>query len=101
MSIAEKQDVTELIALAKREDLGTGDLSSQLLADATERVAFALTVKQPGILAGCEIAQPVLAAYDGSIEIAWSSAMMYVRPLLSGWSRHSSKASMKLSMYRG
>ena len=74
MSIAEKQDVAELIALAKREDLGTGDLSSQLLADATERVAFALTVKQPGILAGCEIAQPVLAAYDGSIEIVWSSA---------------------------
>ncbi|MCH7595375.1 MAG: hypothetical protein IID35_02355, partial [Planctomycetes bacterium] len=48
MSIAEKQDIAELIALAKREDLGTGDLSSQLLADTTERVAFALTVKQPG-----------------------------------------------------
>ena len=72
MSTADDQDVIQLIELAKREDLGAGDLSTSLLADPNALASFRLTAKEPCVFAGREIAPAVLHAYDALIEIGWS-----------------------------
>ena len=73
MSVTDEEGVVRLIAMAKEEDLGEGDLTTSLLADPTGQSEFRLVVKEPGVFAGCEIAPTVLKAYDKSIEIEWSS----------------------------
>jgi nicotinate-nucleotide pyrophosphorylase (carboxylating) len=65
--------VAELIALAKREDLGAGDITTRLLPDPHAAARFDLMAKQPGVLAGREIAEPILHAYDSGITIKWQS----------------------------
>lgn len=73
MSVTDEEGVARLIAMAKEEDLGEGDLTTSLLADPTGQSEFRLVVKEPGVFAGCQIAPTVLKAYDESIEIEWSS----------------------------
>lgn len=75
MTISEDQHIKQLIELAKREDLGGGDLSSQLLANADAQASFRLIAKQPCVLAGCEIAPAILNAYDPDIEIKWDGSI--------------------------
>lgn len=60
--------------MARDEDLGAGDITAALLADAPEPAAFRLLMKQPGVFAGRELAGAVLRAYDKSIDIEWSEA---------------------------
>ncbi len=72
-SVCDKS-VERLIAMAKEEDLGGGDLSAGLLPDPSARGEFRLLGKQRGVLAGVEVAQSVLGAYDSGIEIEWTSA---------------------------
>ena len=74
MSLAEDETVSQLIALAKREDLGAGDLTSGLLPQASAVADFRLVAKQPGVFAGREIAPRVIHAYDSSILMEWSAA---------------------------
>jgi nicotinate-nucleotide pyrophosphorylase (carboxylating) len=66
--------VAELVELARREDLGAGDVTSGLLADPDVPASFRLIAKQTGVFAGREIAPAVLEAYHGSIEIEWAEA---------------------------
>jgi len=72
--LGQDESVRRLIALARDEDLGAGDLSTALLPDSREIVTFSLVARQPCVLAGCEIAEAVLAAYDPDIAIEWRSS---------------------------
>ncbi len=74
MSLADDPGVAQLIELARREDLGTGDVTSALLPDAKKDARFQLTARQQGVFAGAEIASAVLKAYDPGIRIRWSEA---------------------------
>jgi nicotinate-nucleotide pyrophosphorylase (carboxylating) len=74
MSLADDETVSQLIALAKREDLGAGDLTSGLLPRAGAVADFRFLARQRGVFAGGEIAPRVLHAYDPSILIEWSAA---------------------------
>lgn len=71
MSLAGNESVLQLIALAKNEDLGRGDLTAALIAHPQELAEFELVGKQAGILAGVDIALPVLRAYDPQIQMTW------------------------------
>lgn len=72
MTLSDDKAVLSLIERSKKEDLGSGDLSTGLINDPGEQTAFRLIAKQPGVFAGREIAPAVLQAYDSSIEITWS-----------------------------
>lgn len=62
----------QLIALARQEDLGEGDITTALLSDPDSEAEFVLVVKQNGVLAGREIASQVLHAFDPKIRIEWT-----------------------------
>lgn len=67
------ENLSQLIAMARREDLGErGDITTQLMADLKADATFALVVKKPGVFAGREIVPFVLHAYDAAIECSWS-----------------------------
>lgn len=67
-------NLPELIARARREDLGGGDVTAALLANRREPDTVRLVAKQAGVFAGREIVPAVLAAYDESIETEWNGA---------------------------
>jgi len=71
VTVGDHPDVRELIALAKREDLGAGDITTRLLENPREAASFRLQLKSPAVLAGREIASEVLTAYDPSLRIEW------------------------------
>lgn len=73
MNVSDDVEVRELIALARREDLGPGDVTTALLPHRDQSAAFRLIVKQSTVFAGREIALAILAAYDDSIEIEWTA----------------------------
>ncbi|MBU0717890.1 MAG: nicotinate-nucleotide diphosphorylase (carboxylating), partial [Planctomycetes bacterium] len=68
------ENMAKLIAMAKLEDLGDGDLSSGLLGDATAEGDFRLLAKEPGVFCGVETAPAVLRAYSSAIEVDWAAA---------------------------
>ena len=74
MSVLNKSGVLELVELAVREDLGSGDVTSGLLDDPSTQAAFRLVARQLGVLAGCEVVPAILQAYPGPIEIDWVDA---------------------------
>jgi len=74
MSLAEHENVAKLIALARHEDLGSGDVTTSLLDDPGAQVTFRLVAKRPGVFAGREIAPAVLASFDDSAELEWTDA---------------------------
>ena len=76
MSLAGDESVLRLISAAKAEDLGFGDITSQLLAHPQEPATFQLVAKQPGILAGAEIATPILHAYDPALTLEWERGVV-------------------------
>lgn len=61
--------VEKLIDLAIAEDIGDGDHSSLSSIPASQRGAMKLLVKQPGILAGVEVAQMVFRTLDPTIKM--------------------------------
>lgn len=64
--------LSKLIALARQEDLGDGDLTTSLMPEADVPAAFDIVAKQEGVLAGRQIAEKVLAAFDPHLTIHWS-----------------------------
>ena len=62
MTLGDDDNVLALIASAKAEDLGAGDVTSSLLADPLAQAEFRLSAKQKGVFAGREIASAVLSA---------------------------------------
>lgn len=62
---------TQILAeLARKEDLGPGDITASLMADPGEG-DFHLVARQPCVIAGCAIAETVLDAYGGGLRITW------------------------------
>ena len=74
MGLADDPAVAELIDLAKREDLGGGDITSRLLPDPNQSARFRLVAKQDGVFAGREIAEAVARAYHQDIAIDWAAS---------------------------
>lgn len=66
--------ISRLIALARQEDLGDGDITTALIPHADVDSQFALISKQEGVLAGCRVAEQVLAAYDPAITLQWAAS---------------------------
>jgi len=75
MNVADDADVRELIAIARREDFGAGDVTSALMPGGDERALFSLVAKQTGVLAGRQIAPIILSAYDKTIRIDWADGI--------------------------
>ncbi|MFH0979975.1 MAG: carboxylating nicotinate-nucleotide diphosphorylase [Planctomycetota bacterium] len=64
-------DATGTVArIAKEEDLGSGDVTSQLL-EAEGEARFELFLKQPAVFAGQAVAGEILNVYDEAIRIEW------------------------------
>lgn len=74
MSLATNPLVRRLIELARDEDFGGGDLSADILPSRDKPASFRLLAEQPGVFAGREVAEAVLAAYPGNIEIIWTES---------------------------
>lgn len=72
MSLAGDESVLHLIALARAEDLGRGDITSHLLVHPRQSSRFHLVAKQGGILAGVDVVLPIVHAYDPAIRVEWS-----------------------------
>ncbi len=64
-----EQLIEELIDLAIKEDIGDGDHSSQSCIPETEQGKVQLLVKEPGIIAGIEVAEKIFKKIDPEIEI--------------------------------
>jgi nicotinate-nucleotide pyrophosphorylase (carboxylating) len=73
MNLLHDESVSRLIALARQEDLGDGDVTTALMADAKAVAKFTLVAKQKCVLAGREVVDKILAAYDRDIQMLWSS----------------------------
>jgi nicotinate-nucleotide pyrophosphorylase len=73
MNWAADESISQLIALARREDLGSGDVTSALMPNGDAVSEFALVAKQPCVLSGRAVASEILAAYDSK-----SNAMGFV-----------------------
>ncbi len=61
--------IEELIELAIKEDIGDGDHSSQSCIPETEMGKVHLLVKEPGIIAGIEVAEKIFKKIDPEVEI--------------------------------
>ena len=61
--------IDEIIEFAFREDIGTGDHSSLACVPKNAIGTAKLLVKEPGILAGVELAQKIFKKYDEQLEI--------------------------------
>lgn len=72
MSLANDEKLNALIEMAKREDLGQGDVSTQLLPNADRPAKFRLIAKENCVMAGCEVVPMILGAYDEAIGIDWA-----------------------------
>ncbi|MGB0716975.1 MAG: carboxylating nicotinate-nucleotide diphosphorylase [Phycisphaerae bacterium] len=67
--------VRDLLRLAHDEDVGSGDMSASLLADGRSTGTFQVLMKQPGVLAGCQIPELLIPLYGDNLEFHWSSGM--------------------------
>lgn len=72
MTSFDENQLAALIALAKSEDLGSGDITSALLDDPPTTASFELIAKAHGTFAGKEIAAKIIAAYDPAVELKWT-----------------------------
>jgi len=70
MTLMDEPSVRELMALARREDLGDGDLTTSLLSNGSERAVFHLLAKQACVFAGRDVGDAVGELYG--VRIEWS-----------------------------
>lgn len=62
---------TKLLAeMARKEDLGPGDITASLMDDPGEG-DFHLVARRQCVVAGCAIAETILDAYGGGLRITW------------------------------
>ncbi|MGY6522038.1 MAG: carboxylating nicotinate-nucleotide diphosphorylase [Mongoliitalea sp.] len=59
----------DFIQTALTEDIGPGDYSSLGAFDSTQQGQARLIIKEPGILAGMELAEMIFHAYDASLQV--------------------------------
>lgn len=63
------EGTSDLIARALAEDIGNGDHTALGTIPATARGAARLLVKQPGVIAGVELAEAICQAYDTDLKM--------------------------------
>ncbi|MGH2864283.1 MAG: nicotinate-nucleotide diphosphorylase [Solirubrobacteraceae bacterium] len=57
----------ELVRVALREDVGTGDVTTMATVDAQARARARITQKAPGVIYGLEVAEAVFAQLDPQV----------------------------------
>ena len=68
MDAALKLQVLEIIARALAEDVGAGDFTSDWIVPPDQMLRGELVVKQPGVIAGLEVAELAFLAVDSRLE---------------------------------
>ncbi|NND71805.1 MAG: carboxylating nicotinate-nucleotide diphosphorylase [Rhodothermales bacterium] len=64
-------DLMDLIDLALREDVGTGDVTSNSTIDSRTKAKAIFTAKEPGVVAGLELADLVFESVDSRLSTEW------------------------------
>lgn len=69
MNIAEKEEISALIAVALKEDIGPGDITTNSIVPSGMHSTATMTAKSDGVVAGMEIAKAVFLSL--SEDISW------------------------------
>lgn len=64
-----EQFLNQFVRSALAEDVGSGDHSTQAAVDAAKHTAARLLIKEPGVVAGVELATEIFARYDASLNV--------------------------------
>lgn len=91
------EELRELILLARREDLGSGDVTSRLLPDPDIPAAGTLVQKQAGVICGLPIVQMVCRVYDQRLQVEPVTEL----PLEAAEGRFSDRPPVSLMRIRG
>ncbi len=65
--------ISTLIAVARQEDLGDGDVTTALMPHQEADAEFSVVAKRRCVLAGREVVDQILAAYDPAITLKWNA----------------------------
>ena len=71
-----EQLVDELIDLAFAEDIGDGDHTTLCCIPATAMGKSKLLIKEPGVLAGVEVAREIFHRFDPELKMTYSHQMI-------------------------
>ena len=63
--------VEAMVALALREDIGTGDVTARLIAKDTQATARVIS-REAGILCGVDFVNAVFAELDSTLQVVWA-----------------------------
>ena len=63
--------VEAMVALALREDIGTGDVTARLIAQDTQATARVIS-REAGILCGVDFVNAVFAEVDSTLQVVWA-----------------------------
>lgn len=69
LALPDKHALQPLISLALREDIGKGDITSQLLIPEEARATMRLNAREPMVACGGFIAEMLYAALDASVKV--------------------------------
>ena len=68
----DRMTVKKLVRDALREDLGTGDVTTDSTVKAGSRTDAGLRLKEPAVIAGLEVFETVFTTHDPGVKVAWS-----------------------------
>ena len=68
-----QSDIAPLVALALKEDIGSGDITAALVGAHEQAFATVIT-REPGVLCGTQFVDAVFAAVDASLEVIWQKS---------------------------
>ena len=68
-----QSDIASLVALALKEDIGSGDITADLVGAHEQAFATVIT-REPGVLCGTQFVDAVFAAVDASLEVIWQKS---------------------------
>jgi nicotinate-nucleotide pyrophosphorylase (carboxylating) len=69
MALSEQKEVQRLIQLALKEDLGAGDVTTQTISTSLKKIQAVITVQEPAIVAGSEVAVSVFRMLDPKTQV--------------------------------
>ncbi len=68
-----QSDIAPLVALALKEDIGSGDITADLVGAHEQAFATVIT-REPGGVCGTQFVDAVFAAVDASLEVIWQKS---------------------------
>ena len=66
--MSSKNNLQHFISLALQEDIGSGDITSQIIIPKDKKVSAVLLLKEEAVICGLDIAREVFRTVDGSIK---------------------------------